>query len=78
MPASVLERSPEIVIGNGRLYAEPLSEEEIDTLVAQAIESANAQGMQDMGRVMGALKSDLQGRADMAAVSAKVKQLLSE
>ncbi len=57
---------------------EPLSEEEIDTLVAQAIESANAQGMQDMGRVMGALKADLQGRADMAAVSAKVKQRLSE
>ena len=54
-----------------------LDEAEIETLIAEAINSTGASGMRDMGKVMGILKPALQGRADLAAVSARVKQLLS-
>ena len=54
-----------------------LSEAEIDTLIEQAISSSGAQSMQDMGKVMGQLKPKLQGRADMGAVSARIKARLS-
>ncbi len=53
-----------------------LSEDEISDLVKQAIADATAESMRDMGKVMGQLKPKLQGRADMGAVSAMVKQLL--
>ena len=55
---------------------EALSEDEISSLVKQAIADAGAESMRDMGKVMGQLKPKLQGRADMGAVSAMVKQLL--
>lgn len=55
----------------------PLSEAEIDALVDQAIAQTGASGMQDMGKVMGVLKPQLQGRADIGAVSGKVKQRLA-
>ena len=55
---------------------EALSDEEIDKLVGDAIATAGAQSMKDMGQVMGALKPALKGRADMRAVSEKVKQRL--
>lgn len=55
-----------------------LSEEELDALIAQAIARENAQSMRDMGKVMAALKSQIQGRADMAAVSARVKARLNQ
>lgn len=54
-----------------------LSEEEIDALVDDAIASTGASGMQDMGKVMALLKPKLQGRADIGAVSARVKAKLS-
>ena len=50
---------------------------EIDSMIAAAIDDAGAATMKDMGRVMGLLKSRLQGRADMGAVSATVKARLS-
>ena len=53
-----------------------LSEVELDALISEAIVSEDAQSMRDMGKVMAALKSQLQGRADMAAVSARVKTRL--
>jgi len=53
-----------------------LSKDEISDLIKQAIADANAESMRDMGKVMGQLKPKLQGRADMGAVSAMVKQLL--
>ena len=56
---------------------EALPEQEIDALIADAIGSSGAQTMKDMGKVMGALKTQLKGRADMRAVSEKVKQRLS-
>ena len=55
---------------------EALSAEEIDTLIAEAITAAGAESMRDMGKVMGQLKPQLQGRADIGAVSALVKQKL--
>lgn len=55
----------------------PLSEQELDGLIDQAIADTGAASMQDMGKVMGALKPKIQGRADMGAVSAKVKAKLS-
>jgi uncharacterized protein YqeY len=56
---------------------EALGEDEIDTLISEAISSTGAESMKDMGKVMGQLKPKIQGRADMAAVSALIKQRLS-
>lgn len=54
-----------------------LSEQEISELIKQAIEQTSASSMKDMGSVMGVLKPQLQGRADMAAVSQLIKTTLS-
>ncbi len=56
---------------------EPLSDAEIDALVDQALAETGASSMKEMGKVMGWLKPRLQGRADMGAVSARVKARLS-
>lgn len=56
---------------------EQLPPEEIEQIVAKTIKSVEAKGMQDMGKIMAALKPALQGRADMAIVSQKVKALLN-
>lgn len=53
-----------------------LTAAEIDQLISAAIASAGASGPKDMGKVMAELKPKLQGRADIAAVSAKVKEKL--
>ena len=55
---------------------EPLSDEEIDTLIEATLADTGASSLRDMGKVMGALKPRLQGRADMGAVSARIKQRL--
>ena len=55
----------------------PLSEAELVTLIIEAIASSGAKGMQEMGKVMGLLKTKVQGRADMGAISAKIKARLS-
>ncbi len=54
-----------------------LSEAEIDALIAEAMADTGASSMRDMGKVMGILKPKLQGRADLGAVSSKVKAQLS-
>lgn len=54
-----------------------LGDDEIQTLIDEAIEATSAEAMKDMGKVMGILKPKMQGRADMAAVSAQVKSRLS-
>lgn len=56
---------------------QPLSDDEIDALINQAIADTGAAGMQDMGKVMGLLKPQLQGRADMGAVSGRIKARLT-
>ena len=54
-----------------------MSEADIEALVEKVIAETGASGMQDMGKVMGAVKSAITGRADMAVVSAKVKAQLA-
>ena len=54
-----------------------MSEADIEALVAKVVADTGASGMQDMGKVMGAVKAAITGRADMAVVSAKVKARLS-
>ena len=56
---------------------EPLSESDIDELIKAAIAESGATGMQAMGAVMAAIKPQVQGRADMAEVSKRVKALLA-
>ncbi len=53
-----------------------LSEAEIDTKIAAAIATTGAQTAREMGKVMALLKAQLQGRADLAVVSARVKARL--
>lgn len=55
---------------------EPLSDDELAKLVADAIAQSGAASMQDMGKVMGILKPQVQGRADMAQISQQVKSQL--
>ena len=56
---------------------EPLTADEINGLIDAAIASTGAAGMQDMGKVMGVLKPQLQGRADMGPVSGQIRQRLA-
>lgn len=53
-----------------------LTEAEINDLISTAIQDSGASCMQDMGKVMGLLKSQIQGRADMGKVSGAVKAQL--
>lgn len=53
-----------------------LTAEELTSLVADAVAQSGAAGMQDMGKVMGILKPQVQGRADMAQISQLVKAQL--
>jgi len=55
---------------------EPLSDAEITNLISEAISATGAASMKDMGKVMGILQPKLKGRADMSAVSAKIKAQL--
>jgi uncharacterized protein YqeY len=52
---------------------QPLTETEIAQMVADAVAQVDAKTMQDMGKVMALLKPQMQGRADMAQVSQKIK-----
>jgi uncharacterized protein YqeY len=56
---------------------EPLSEPELDRLIAATIAETGAASIKDMGKVMSALKPKVQGRADMGALGARVKARLS-
>ena len=54
-----------------------LSEEELDTIINAALSETGAEGMQDMGKVMGIIKPKVVGRTDMSIVSDKIKAALS-
>ena len=72
-----------IVIENNELeiiipyLPEQLGEDEINALIDAALEQTGASSIKDMGKVMGQLKPQLQGKADMGAVSALIKSRLS-
>lgn len=53
-----------------------LTQEEVDKMVAKAISESGATSMQEMGKVMGVLKLQIQGRADMSEVSKLIKTKL--
>jgi hypothetical protein len=53
-----------------------LSEAELDALIKDAIASTGAASIKDMGKVMGVVKARAAGRADMGAVSARIKAAL--
>lgn len=54
----------------------PFGDEEIADMIREAMAETGATGVSGMGQVMGVLKVRMQGRADMAQVSVKVKELL--
>jgi uncharacterized protein YqeY len=56
---------------------EPLTDAEVTALVDEVIASTGAAGMQDMGKVMGQLKPQVQGRADMKVLSGLVRERLN-
>lgn len=56
---------------------EMISEEELRDIVRKKIDKMNAESMDDMGRVMGALTAELKGRAEGAKISKVVKEELS-
>ena len=72
---AAIERA-EVAVLQGYLPA-PLTEAEIDGLIAEAIAASGATSLAGMGKVMAAVKPRLAGRADMGAVSAKIKARLS-
>lgn len=55
---------------------EPLTDAEVDAMIADAIAETGATSIKDMGKVMGIIKPQAQGRADMGAVSARIKSKL--
>jgi uncharacterized protein YqeY len=74
-PDLAQKEAAEITIIQHYLPAQ-LSEAEIEAMINEAIKETNAASMKDMGKVMGILKPKVQGRADVAAISAKVKDRL--
>jgi uncharacterized protein len=71
----VAKESAEIVVLQGYLPAQ-LSDADIDALITEAIAATGAASLKDMGKVMGHVKPKAQGRADMGAVSARIRQKL--
>ena len=53
-----------------------MSESEVDALIQEAISATGATSVKDMGKVMAAVKPKAQGRTDMGALSARIKQKL--
>ena len=56
---------------------EAMTEEELDSIIAQTISAQEATSMKDMGKVMNSLRPLIAGRADPSQVSAKIKAKLS-
>jgi uncharacterized protein YqeY len=69
------KESAEITLLQGYMPS-PLSGAELDELINEAVAATGAASIKDMGQVMGVIKAKAQGRADMAAVGAKIKAKL--
>ena len=72
----VARESAELAVLQGYLPAQ-LSVTEVESAIRAAIASTGATSMKDMGKVMAAVKPQVQGRTDMGALSARIKGLLS-
>ena len=71
----VAQEEMEIQVLN-EFLPQPLSGDELDSIIGSAIAQCDAKTMQHMGKVMGIIKPQIIGRADMSLVSAKIKALL--
>jgi uncharacterized protein YqeY len=71
----VSKETAEIAVLQQYLPAQ-MSESEIDALIREAIQATGAASIKDMGKVMAAVKPKAQGRTDMGALSARIKQKL--
>jgi uncharacterized protein YqeY len=71
----VAKENAELVILQSYLPAQ-MSEAELDAIIAEAMAATGATTVKDMGKVMGIVKGKAAGRADMAAVGARIKQKL--
>ncbi len=72
----VAKETAELEVLKGYLPTQ-LSDAEIASLIEEAIRSTGAASLKDMGKVMGAVKPKAQGRADMGALSARIKERLA-
>ena len=72
----VARESAELALLQSYLPAQ-LTPAEVDALIADAIRAAGATTVKDMGKVMGILKTQAQGRTDLGALSARIKQKLT-
>jgi len=70
------KEAAEIVLLQGYMPSQ-LSGAEIDALINEAVAASGATSIKDMGKVMAIIKAKAQGRADMAAVGAKIKTRLN-
>ena len=71
----VAKETAEIGVLQGYLPAQ-LTTAEVDALITEAIAATGAASVKDMGKVMGFVKPKAQGRTDMGALSARIKQKL--
>jgi uncharacterized protein len=74
-PELAAKENAEIALLQGYLPAQ-LSAEELDALIQSAISRSGAASVKDMGKVMAIVKTEAAGRADMSAVSGRIKALL--
>ena len=72
--AEIEEREIEVI---QTFLPKALSEDEIEDLIGAAMSETGAESVRDMGKVMAVLKPQLQGRADVGAVSGLVKKRLA-
>jgi uncharacterized protein YqeY len=72
----VAKESAELAVLQAYLPAQ-LAPAEVEALIRAAIASTGATSMKDMGKVMAAVKPQVQGRVDMGALSARIKGLLN-
>jgi len=72
----VAKENAEIGVLQGYLPAQ-LTPSEVDALIAEAIAATGAASVKDMGKVMGFVRPKAQGRTDMGALSARIKQKLN-
>ena len=70
-----IEEAELLIINN--YMPKQLSKEEVESEVNKAISETGAASMKDMGKLMGVLKSKLDGKADMGVVSQLIKSKLS-
>src|ERR1700744_889689 len=66
------KENSEITLLQGYMPSQ-LSDAELDALIGEAVTATGADSIKDMGKVMAIIKAKAQGRADMAAVGAKIK-----